>query len=226
MQDSMAEQYYRGEKGERYDQYRWRSRLEDVQRSRARFFQDLGSDQKTILDFGCGTGGVLANIEARERIGVEINEAAASKARELLDRVYVSLTEIGTGSVDVVISFHALEHVEHPAQALREIHRIAKPGGLVRVIVPTEMPILLRHHRSWRVNDPDMHLYTWTPLVLGNLLTVCGFEVTEGRLIASSKGGGIGALFSGDSRGRYLASFFKSLRTGRFQSIVTGRKAN
>jgi SAM-dependent methyltransferase len=224
VQNRTAEQYYRGENGNRYHESRWCSRSEDVQRSRTRFFQDLGNPNKIILDFGCGTGGVLANIDARERIGVEINERAATRARQLLDRVYGSLAEIGTRSVDVIISCHALEHVEHPAQVLRGLHRVGKPGALVRILVPTDMPILLRHHRSWRADDPDMHLYTWTPLTLGNLLTVCGFEVTEARLLPCSDGGRIGALFAADSKGRYSASLFKALRHGRFQSIVSGRK--
>jgi SAM-dependent methyltransferase len=226
MQDSTAEQYYRGQRGARYDQHRGSSRSEYVQRSRARFFQDLETEQKTILDFGCGTGGVLASIPARERIGVEINELAASKAKELLDRICASLVDISTSSIDIAISFHALEHVEDPAQALREIHRVIKPGGVVRVITPAEMPLLLRHHRRWWANDPDMNLYTWTPLLLGNLLAVCGFEVTEGRLLPASEGGRIGALFAEDSRGRYLASFFKAFRHGRFHSCVTGRRAS
>jgi SAM-dependent methyltransferase len=226
MQDTTAEQHYRGDDGLRYHQYRCCLRSAYVQQTRARFFRDLETDGKTILDFGCGTGGVLANIQARERIGVEINEEAAREAETVLDRVYTFLSEITSSSVDVVISFHALEHVENPAQILREIHRIVKPDGVVRIIVPTEMPLLVNGDRSWRANDPNMHLYTWTPLLLGNLLTVCGFEVEEGRLLPVSEGGRIGALFAEDSRGRYLASFIKALRHGHFQSRVTARKAS
>lgn len=55
-----------------------------------------------------------------------------------------------TGSVDMVFSEMMLEHIT-PQQAwnfLCEAHRILKPGGLVRIVIPDFV-------RCWKLKDPD-----------------------------------------------------------------------
>lgn len=55
-----------------------------------------------------------------------------------------------TGSVDVVFSEMMLEHIT-PQQAwsfLGEAHRILKPGGLARIVIPDFV-------RCWKLKDPD-----------------------------------------------------------------------
>src|SRR5215469_9469594 len=39
-------------------------------------------------------------------------------------------------SVDEVRAFHVIEHLDRPFEAMREIHRILKPGGLLHLKVP------------------------------------------------------------------------------------------
>lgn len=39
-------------------------------------------------------------------------------------------------SVDFLLTQHTLEHVEDPLQCIREIYRVVKPGGLVKIVVP------------------------------------------------------------------------------------------
>lgn len=46
-------------------------------------------------------------------------------------------------AVDAVLSFAVLEHVHNPAQSVREIHRVLKPGGLAL------QRIITRDHRSF-----------------------------------------------------------------------------
>jgi len=44
------------------------------------------------------------------------------------------------GSFNAVICSSVLEHVKDPRQAVKEIHRILKPGGVVLVMVPSIYP--------------------------------------------------------------------------------------
>ena len=44
-------------------------------------------------------------------------------------------------SFDAVFSYAVLEHVKQPFQAAKEISRVLKPGGLLRVIVPFLQPL-------------------------------------------------------------------------------------
>jgi hypothetical protein len=57
---------------------------------------------------------------------------------------------------------------------LREIGRVTKPQGTIRLVVPGELATHPRQ-KAWRPN-PDRHLHTWTPLAFGNLAERCGFR--------------------------------------------------
>lgn len=171
---------YRGKDGEAYLAQRQSSLSDHVQGLRASLFQDLGDENLTILDFGCGSGGLLSRLKASRKIGVEIGESAAALAREAGIEVVPDIAEITDRSVDVVISFHAIEHVDRPIDVLQEIGRVTKTNGKIRLIVPGEIATHPRQ-RVWRAN-PDRHLHTWTPLLFGNLAEHCGYRDIETRV--------------------------------------------
>ncbi|MXO75501.1 methyltransferase domain-containing protein [Altererythrobacter aerius] len=175
-----AQSNYCDEAGKAYLDQRTGAASDRVQAMRAALFSDIGGDEYTVLDFGCGTGGVLSRTPAARRVGVEIGTEAGALASKAGIEVYTDLADLPTDSVDRAISFHAIEHTESPASILREIVRVVRPGGRVRLVVPGENPRDPRQS-SWRPND-DMHLYTWTPLIFGNLAKVAGFSEIATRV--------------------------------------------
>jgi SAM-dependent methyltransferase len=171
---------YRSGAGKAYLEQRTGATSDHVQQLRASLFAGLSGPEDTVLDFGCGTGGVLSRVAAGRRVGVEIGSEAAASAREKGIDVFVDLSEVPTDSVDLAISFHAIEHVETPAAILRELARVVKPGKRLRLIVPGENPRDPRQS-AWKENA-DMHLFTWTPLIFGNLASVAGYRDIETRV--------------------------------------------
>jgi SAM-dependent methyltransferase len=139
-------------------------------------FQDFVGPEDRVVDFGCGGGFVLAALRCRERLGVEINPAAQGHCRRLGLSVHADLAEVPDGWADVVISNHALEHTHAPLQEIRKVLMKLKPGGRAVFVVPCE-----RHDVAFRPGDINQHLYTWSPLNLGNLFACAGFEVVECR---------------------------------------------
>ncbi len=97
-----------------------------------------------ILDAGCGTGGFIRFL-ARERpawqvTGVDASDLACGLARE---RTKASIVQanlerlpFADGSFDAVVTADVLYHVEDDRQALREIRRVLRPGGIVVYNVP------------------------------------------------------------------------------------------
>jgi SAM-dependent methyltransferase len=85
------------------------------------------------------------------------------------------LDMLAPASFDTVLCFEVLEHVPDPAEALRGIAQILKPGGVALISVP---------HLS-RLHDLPHDYYRYTAYGLHYLLTQAGLEVTELR----SKGG-------------------------------------
>jgi len=128
----------------------------------------------TVVDFGCGTGALLARLPAARKIGVEVNDLSRKKARSRGLEVLPSAADLPDELADLVISNHALEHTLHPLAELRELIRALKPGGKLVLWLPLDD---WRAQRSPKGRDLDNHLFGWTPQTLANLLTEAGFEV-------------------------------------------------
>lgn len=140
------------------------------------YFRHHVAPSDTVLDFGCNDGLFLSCLDAKRRIGVEVNPAAREKCVSPDIELHADILEVPDEIADVVMSNHCLEHTLAPFETIRQFHRALKPRGKLVIVLPFDdwrSPI----HRSWRPNDPDNHLFTWSPMNIGNLLTEAGFQV-------------------------------------------------
>jgi SAM-dependent methyltransferase len=142
---------------------------------RWKFVPFISKDDK-VLDFGCGGGYLLASLDCEVRYGIEVNPVARTEAEQRLT-AFAGFEQIPEDlQVDAVISHHALEHVDDPLGTMRALRRLLRPGGRCVVVVPSEC---WWRGRRFRRDDINHHLYTWNPLLLGNLFERAGFRVLE-----------------------------------------------
>jgi SAM-dependent methyltransferase len=113
----------------------------------------------SVLDVGCGPGTItadLANLVAPGRVtALEVAAGALDIARAEIGRRGLATVDFAVGdthaldfpddSFDVVHAHQVLQHVGDPVTALREMRRVARPGGLVAV------------------RDSDYAAFTWFP---------------------------------------------------------------
>jgi len=100
--------------------------------------------QGAIIDYGCGSGlryGVALKQRGNAYVGADISLAALKQAASHGIRTSPINSDDGTvalddQSFDYAMCMEVLEHLMHPAQAIREIHRLLKPGGRLIVSVP------------------------------------------------------------------------------------------
>jgi SAM-dependent methyltransferase len=165
---------------ERY--FAWQNQSIDLKaRRKIRTFQPYVQPTDTVLDFGCAGGSLVGGLRAARRIGVEINDVAREAAVSQYDiEGYRSLADVADNTVDVVVTNHTLEHLASPYEALLQIAPKLKPGGRLVIVVPIDD---WRAQRRWRPGDINRHLFTWTPMNLGNLLDEAGYAVEEQRII-------------------------------------------
>lgn len=173
-----AASHYHGSAGACYFEYQRRIGELGGRLNRAKFESHINSSD-TVVDFGCGGGSLLARLDAQLRIGVEPGESARAAATSLGITCVASSAELESEMADVVISNHALEHTLRPFDELRQLRRALRRGGRLVLWLPLDD---WRSERAVR-EDPNHHLYAWTPLLLGNLLTEAGFEVRECRVV-------------------------------------------
>lgn len=89
--------------------------------------EKINNNEKINIELGCGPSpkkGVIG-IDARELEGVDI-----------VADLEKGLPFIPNKTVDEISSRHFLEHLENFEYLMEEIHRVLKPGGVHKVIVP------------------------------------------------------------------------------------------
>lgn len=103
----------------------------------------------SVLVVGCGSGreaGEIAEAYNADVTGIDLgrqftlDSAAAGKARLLV--MNAETMNFSDHSFDLVYSFHALEHIERPVLALREMWRVLRPGGGFVIGVPNRDRLL------------------------------------------------------------------------------------
>jgi SAM-dependent methyltransferase len=138
-------------------------------------FEKLIKPNQKVLDFGCGGGYMLSSFQNIEKFGVEINDVARSEAQKKIN-VFKYAKELPDDFFDLIISNHALEHCDNPLMELKELYRSLKKNGLICIVVPID-----NKKNKFKKNDKFMHLYSWSPSNLGNLLEISGFDVIESK---------------------------------------------
>ncbi len=122
---------------------------------------------ENLLVIGCGSGteaAILAQKLGVKVIGIDIEDNFDSEARKF------AVLEIGDAenlvfkenTFDFVFSYHALEHIPNPKQALIEIHRVLKTGGGFWIGTPNKSRVIgyiggkktsLRQKVDWNIAD-------------------------------------------------------------------------
>jgi SAM-dependent methyltransferase len=134
---------------------------------------------------------MLRLLPAAKKFGVEVNPHCHKKIHELNNglscpiNLFDSIEPVADNSVDVVISNHCLEHVPNPFEALSQIKRVLVLGGKFVLVTPFD-DWRKRGYNRWRHGDQHNHLYTWSPMNIGNLLSEAGFDVHDVRLCTSA----------------------------------------
>ncbi len=126
-----------------------------------------------VIDFGCGGGFLLANLNGKNKIGIEINPEARKQATANGVQTVERVDEIPDSWADVIISSHALEHTHRPLDELRSLYPKLKPKGKIVFVVPYERKM------PFKPGDINQHLYTWSEMNLGNLFVLAGFSVKK-----------------------------------------------
>jgi len=121
--------------------------------------------EMSILDVGCGPGSIsvdMAKLVPKGRVvGIEYTPDPLNEARAFATQQGVTNTEFQVGDIhaltfpdntfDIVHAHQVLQHVADPIQALREMRRVTKPGGIVAVRESAEL--------SWYPESPDLEAY-------------------------------------------------------------------
>lgn len=128
-----------------------------------------------ILDAGCGGGATIESLRRYGNVrGMEISEQAVKYNRERGREVILGSVErmpFAEDSFDLALALDVIEHVANDLQALRELFRILRTGGLMLVTVPALRML-------WGTHDvANGHYRRYTLGELRDRVETAGFEI-------------------------------------------------
>jgi SAM-dependent methyltransferase len=121
----------------------------------------------SLLDVGCGARPYEdAKYGLTRWIGFDTEDNAVADVHGVAYDI-----PLAAESVETVLCTQVLEHLETPAVALAEFHRVLKSGGHVILTVP----------QYWPLHEEPRDFFRYTEIGLAYTLQRSGFEVVEHR---------------------------------------------
>jgi len=175
-----------------------------------------------VVDIGCYGGAFVDALAKRhpdkQVVGIDSDPENLRIAKFLHPgrrflRSSTYALSLADASVDCVTFQEVIEHLEGAAQAIKEINRVLRPGGLL--ILSTPHPYYWRDMAAFTVHELanrfrsrrrlraaiyfadvewNRHIYCWTPSTLLTLLVTNGFEYVDHQFSADA-GGRVEAIF-------------------------------
>ena len=147
-----------------------------------------------MLDVGCGEGrhifGIMQEHPEMKCIGLDMDNDSLHKAEEGYE-YFKSISNVGAeflkgsayslpfldNSLDLIVCSEVLEHLHQYNDAVKEIHRVLKPGGKFYASVPASWPekICWALSKDYQ-NQPGGHLRIFNQSGLVSEIEECGFK--------------------------------------------------
>lgn len=129
----------------------------------------------SILDFGCGNGGLLNLIDNKiKKYGIELNNDSINYLNQNNVKAYNSLSQIeGEIKFDCISLFHVLEHLSNPIEILIEIKKYMHDKTILIIEVPSANDILITKYNCKSFKNFTFwseHLCLYTAETLSQLL--------------------------------------------------------
>jgi len=141
----------------------------------------------TILDVGCGSGEILERLKDKDVYGVDVGEDFIRYCMSHCGYAKVSKQsaehlDFSSCSFEDVVCSEVIEHLNDPAKALREFHRVLKPNGRLVLTTPRAclrwavLEYLWNRVRGKRL---EVNHDSFSSFRLGRLLRQAGFNIVK-----------------------------------------------
>ena len=118
--------------------FMYERRYEQIQREKYEIVTKNLPRVSKVLDLGCGTGMLLSELARRSEfvVGIDSSSEMLELARKRRDSTALVLADadylpFANRSFDAVVSVTLLQNMPNPKATIREVARVAKPGGIV-----------------------------------------------------------------------------------------------
>jgi len=122
------------------------------------------SSQRVVLDAGCGTGGLLKDLQRYGKVvAADFSEEAVKFCKLRGHSIFqcsVLNTPFRANSFDSIVGLDLIEHLDEDLVALQKLYRICKAGGYLCLTVPAFQFLWSSHdelnHHKRRYSKPQL----------------------------------------------------------------------
>ena len=206
-------------------------------RKKIKLINEQNSDEKQILDIGCGTGDFLYACKNNGWTvkGVEPNEKARSLAfNKLSSENYLvkkidDLLENHTHRYDVITMWHVLEHIPNLTEYITILKELLKPNGTLIIALPNYKSYDATYYKNfWAAYDVPRHMWHFSKKAMKFVFSENKFEITKilpmkfdayyvsllSEKYKSGKSNSLAAFYRG------FVSNLKANRSGEYSSLI------
>jgi SAM-dependent methyltransferase len=163
---------------------RWRKRGFYYHKQLEKYLQYLIPSNSSVLEIGCGTGNLLAALNPKRGLGVDISPTMVEVARRQFPGLQFEVGDLERLQIeekfDYVVLVETIGHVDDIQLAFEELHKVCKPETRVIIVYYNYLwePVLkFAEALNLRMKQPLQH---WLPLDdISNLLYLNDFEVIK-----------------------------------------------
>ena len=143
------------------------------------------SEEKNLLDVGCGTGDFLETAQQNKWVvsGIEPNEKARAIANKKTNHSVFEtehLLNFESNSFDVITLWHVLEHVPNLEHHITIFKKLLKPKGTLIIAVPNYQSYDAKHYKEyWAAYDVPRHLWHFNQDSISKLVSKQSFRVQK-----------------------------------------------
>ncbi len=187
---------------------------------------------KSLLDYGCGTGDLLAHMKKNNWsvTGIEPNPHARDKALNKGLNVHTELSkDLSKDKHHIITAWHVVEHIHELKETLRSLRKLLHDDGKLLLAVPNSASYDASHYKEfWAGYDVPRHLYHFTPETFNTLASKTKLKIETiipmkldafyVSMLSEKYLGNNLALFRGIKTG--LKSNSKARQSGNYSSLI------
>jgi len=157
-------------------------------KQKIKLINSQNSDEKSILDIGCGTGDFLKACKDKgwNIKGVEPNEKARDLALEKLNsEIYLAkniedLLKSNINGFDVITMWHVLEHIPNLEEYISILKELLKPEGTLIIALPNYKSFDAKYYKNfWAAYDVPRHLWHFSRKSMKLIFSDKKFEIVK-----------------------------------------------
>ncbi|WP_100610491.1 class I SAM-dependent methyltransferase [Confluentibacter lentus] len=154
-------------------------------RQKLKLINPFSTEERTLLDVGCGTGDFLEVTKKNnwKVFGIEPNIEARSIANKKTENTVFDVEQLykfDASSFDVITLWHVLEHLPNLEEQLLILKKLLRPNGVLIVAVPNHKSYDAQYYKEfWAAYDVPRHLWHFNKESISKLFVDVSMKVVK-----------------------------------------------